>query len=625
MAQRELQIIANLEDNVSEQLDGIQGNLNDMKPTFKKMAGIGTAGFAAIVGGSLKAATEAGEYADRITDAADATGMSTEAIQEWEHVAEAAGVQQEVVTDSVQRFARQLDQAADESTDMGQTMEKLGVEVQDADGNFRDMDSIMEETIAGLQGMENDTERVAEAMDIFGRGAGELAPILGMTEEEVEGFKEEAHEMGLVMDDEAAEKADKFRERFEILQRQLGGMVREVGQSVIPIFQDLVERISPIITQVTQWINENPRLTATILAVTAAGFGIIGVLGTLGLLVASITPAIGALAAVFAVVASPVGIVIGLIAGLIAGLVYLWNTNEEFKEFVINAWEIIKDYAEVIFNEIRQLVEAAMERIQQVVKLVLEKVREFWDRNGERIISILESVWSIIQSIIQIGMDFILGLIRTVTAIIEGDWSTAWEEIKNTFSKIWDSITDIFSDVLSIMMDLVSIYITEAREAIGGWLEWTWESIKQTWEGIYNFFGDIWDGITNIFKNAINGVIYMVEGMINRIISGLNSFANRANRIGDRVAGVPGVPRPPRVPTISEISLPRLHDGGIIDLPASQEMPIMARGQEAVVPLDKGGFGTTVNITVRGDVSGRDLVDKVKKAILKETNREIRV
>ena len=604
MASRELKIIANLQDNVSEQLDGIQGNLNDMKPTFKKMAGIGTAGFAAIAGGSFKAATEAGKYADRITDAADATGMTTEAIQEWEHVAEAAGVQQEVVTDSVQRFSRQLDQAADDSTDMGQTMENLGVSVKDADGNFRDMDDIMDETIAGLQGMENDTERVAEAIDIFGRGAGDLAPILGMTEEEVEGFKEEAHEMGLVMDDEAAEKADKFRERLDILQRQLGGVVREVGQAVIPIFQNLVERISPIITDITQWISENPKLTATILGITAAVFGIVGVLGTLGLLVVTIAPAIGALGAAFAVVASPVGVVIALIAALVAGLIYLWNTNEEFRDFVINAWETIRYKAEVIFYELRQLIEAAMERIQQVVGFVLERLSEFWDRNGERIISIVDSVWSIIRSIIQIGMDLIMGIIRTVTAIIEGDWSGAWSAIKETFSSIWDSIVDILKNILDIIKDTIEIYFTEIRD----------------------FFRGFWSDMRDIFSASVD---WIIENTIERLIAGFERVISMANRAADAVRRVGGgaASRARGAASSVRSRIPGLAEGGIVTSPT---LAMIGEGgeSEAVIPLSKlngTGGGTTVNITVRGDVSGRDLVDKVKKAIAKETNREIRL
>jgi len=41
--------------------------------------------------------------------------------------------------------------------------------------------------------------------------------------------------------------------------------------------------------------------------------------------------------------ANPIGIIIAAIAGLVAAFIYLWNTNEGFREFFINAWNMIKD------------------------------------------------------------------------------------------------------------------------------------------------------------------------------------------------------------------------------------------------------------------------------------------
>jgi phage-related protein len=40
--------------------------------------------------------------------------------------------------------------------------------------------------------------------------------------------------------------------------------------------------------------------------------------------------------------ANPIGIVIIAIIALVAGLIYLWQTNEGFRNAVINAWEVLK-------------------------------------------------------------------------------------------------------------------------------------------------------------------------------------------------------------------------------------------------------------------------------------------
>ncbi|MBN3585463.1 hypothetical protein JYB64_24040, partial [Algoriphagus aestuarii] len=53
--------------------------------------------------------------------------------------------------------------------------------------------------------------------------------------------------------------------------------------------------------------------------------------------------AIAGVGAVFAVVTSPIGLVIGAIGLLIAGLVKLWQKSETFRDIVTAAWDYIAD------------------------------------------------------------------------------------------------------------------------------------------------------------------------------------------------------------------------------------------------------------------------------------------
>ena len=52
--------------------------------------------------------------------------------------------------------------------------------------------------------------------------------------------------------------------------------------------------------------------------------------------------------------ANPIGIVLTLIGALVAGLVVLWNTNEGFRDAVVNAWQGIKDF---IGNAVQAIVD----------------------------------------------------------------------------------------------------------------------------------------------------------------------------------------------------------------------------------------------------------------------------
>lgn len=54
----------------------------------------------------------------------------------------------------------------------------------------------------------------------------------------------------------------------------------------------------------------------------------------------------GAFAALSAtMMANPIAIVIAAIAALVAAFIYLWNTNEEFRQFWIRLWNEIKEVA----------------------------------------------------------------------------------------------------------------------------------------------------------------------------------------------------------------------------------------------------------------------------------------
>lgn len=50
--------------------------------------------------------------------------------------------------------------------------------------------------------------------------------------------------------------------------------------------------------------------------------------------------------------ANPIALVVSLIAGLIAGIIYLWNTNEGFREAVTSIWETIKTTIGNVVNSI---------------------------------------------------------------------------------------------------------------------------------------------------------------------------------------------------------------------------------------------------------------------------------
>lgn len=184
------------------------------------------------------AAEKTGKYADKILDMTQITGLSTNTLQELENVARTAGVDFKKLTDAVQKFTARIPIMAKETGPAFEAMQKLGVNIFDVDGKIRDMNDLFPEMINGLQNMQNVSERNAIAQQIFGAKLQDLAPVLGMTTEQFKKAREEAHELGLVMSEEALNAANEYRIESEKLRAEFTAFWRNVAMNVIPVLKD---------------------------------------------------------------------------------------------------------------------------------------------------------------------------------------------------------------------------------------------------------------------------------------------------------------------------------------------------------------------------------------------------
>ena len=123
--------------------------------------------------------------------------------------------------------------------------------------------------------------------------------------------------------------------------------------------------------------------------------------------------------------------------------------------------------------------------------------------------------------------------------------------------------------------------------------------------------------IENTFNKIIEGLVSKIQGLINKVREALSKLAEMAKKasIGGVGAGFGGLIQK----GLDIGGIPHLADGGIVRKPTLAV--IGEAGSEAVVPLNKqSGFGggTTINITINGDVSGEELIEKVKDSLWTE-------
>jgi hypothetical protein len=200
---------------------------------------LGPAAIGGAVVGLTKMALAAGENADRLFDLSSQTGLSTDALQEWEFVAAAAGASGEVFSDAVKAIIKNLDGSAGATGAAAKAYETLGISVKDTNGDLRDAGDITSEVFEKLAGMTNITERNALAQDLFGKKWEETISILDLGSDALSDLREEGKKA--VISPESLRNADKFRETFEKIKATLQAKLFDVLGKIAPILEDVAE------------------------------------------------------------------------------------------------------------------------------------------------------------------------------------------------------------------------------------------------------------------------------------------------------------------------------------------------------------------------------------------------
>lgn len=191
-------------------------------------------GISRLIGGIM-------EMSDRLLDLSDITGMNTDELQEWQYVSRIAGVNTEAVSNAAQNLTNRFQNLHREQSPISRGFREMGIEAFDASGELRNTGAIVDDVITTLAEMENETERNAYGAQLFGGSWKDLAPILGMGAEGIEKVKQEARDMGIVMDKDAIDAANNLRQAKVRLSESAGALGREIGNALIPVLTKLSE------------------------------------------------------------------------------------------------------------------------------------------------------------------------------------------------------------------------------------------------------------------------------------------------------------------------------------------------------------------------------------------------
>ena len=107
-----------------------------------------------------------------------------------------------------------------------------------ADGSMRSANDVFYETIDALGKVKNETERDAMSMDIFGRSAQDLNPLIIQGSKTLKAYADEAHNMGYVLDDEALSALGAVDDAYQRLQKTQEGVKNQLAAEFAPYLEE---------------------------------------------------------------------------------------------------------------------------------------------------------------------------------------------------------------------------------------------------------------------------------------------------------------------------------------------------------------------------------------------------
>ena len=213
---------------------------------FEAVVAAAAAVGAAVVGAMTAAGTalvnatvDTAHLADEIMTLSSTTGLSTDTIQELNYAAELLDVDTQTVTGSMTKLLRTMSSAADGSESAMEKFTDLGISIYDAEGNIRSTEDVFWDAIDVLGRFESETERDMASMELFGKSARELNPLIEAGSDSFRQLADEAASVGYVLDGETLDAFGALDDNMVRMTNTAQAMEQSFGQVLLPLLTDM--------------------------------------------------------------------------------------------------------------------------------------------------------------------------------------------------------------------------------------------------------------------------------------------------------------------------------------------------------------------------------------------------
>lgn len=233
--------------------DGMKSSMNAMGSLDAQSLAL-AGGFAAVAAAIVKVekamismTKESAAFADNIITLSMQTGQSTQQLQEFAYASELIDVSVDTLQGSLRKLTNNMQDTMNGTGNAKASFEALGVSVTNADGSMRSANDVFYETIDALGQVKNETERDAMSMDIFGRSAQDLNPLIIQGSKTLKEYADEAHNVGYVLDDEALSALGAVDDAYQRLQKTQEGVKNQLSAEFAPYLEEFYGDVTTMV------------------------------------------------------------------------------------------------------------------------------------------------------------------------------------------------------------------------------------------------------------------------------------------------------------------------------------------------------------------------------------------
>lgn len=234
-------------NDLNRKLKLAQRSVQDFASEAQGVAQAVGAPFAAVagaVGFSLQSAVtgfaQAGDGLDKMSAR---LGISAVKLQEWSFAATHAGAAPEDLEDALKDLSEKIAEVAGGDTgDAAQLFSALGISVKDASGKIRPASDIFEEVADAIQRNEDPALRTKIAMVLMGDSGRKLIPMLSGGAQGLDDMAKQAHDLGLVMNEDAVAAAAKMTDHMDDMKASVTAVGHEIGYRLSPVVISMSDR-----------------------------------------------------------------------------------------------------------------------------------------------------------------------------------------------------------------------------------------------------------------------------------------------------------------------------------------------------------------------------------------------